>query len=389
MAIKRGTNARNKLIGTSAADQIFGLGGNDDLFGRNGNDKLFGGSGNDRLFGEAGNDLLDGGPGGDVMKGGKGNDTYVVNTLADQVLELAGQGNDTIRSSITLSLSTNSHIEHLVLTGSAAINGTLLSPVTAIGNSITGNGAANTLTGGFGHDVLVGGRGADTLNGGDGNDTLLPGAGAGVADIINGGDGFDTVDYRDALGPVELSLRTLSPEAPKLHAVGDVYISIENVVGSRFADFLQPSDTDHSFAFGGAGDDTLRANSTAHYDRLRGDDGYDTLIGNTGTEDFVLQYNRGMDVVFNFSPSDQDHILLNHSEFNLALSGGTRSVLDGTEFVSVAKLQDYQGSAVLIYSELTDILYADKDGAGSAFQPLAIAHFAGASNPAAGDIWLI
>ena len=60
------------------------------------------GAGNDTLIGGAGNDTLNGGAGDDTMVGGAGNDTYVVDAAGDVVTELAGEGTDTVQSSVTL-----------------------------------------------------------------------------------------------------------------------------------------------------------------------------------------------------------------------------------------------------------------------------------------------
>ncbi len=42
------------------------------------------------MFGDAGMDLLNGGAGADTMTGGTGDDTYVVDNVADKVVEAAG-----------------------------------------------------------------------------------------------------------------------------------------------------------------------------------------------------------------------------------------------------------------------------------------------------------
>lgn len=137
-------------------------------------DKLTGNAGVNTLTGNAGNDLLDGGAGGDVLVGGTENDTYMVDNVADQVIENAGEGTDTVKSSVTYGLSAN--VDKLVLTGTANIDA-------------TGNDLANTLTGNAGDNLLLGGLGKDFLSGGAGNDTLNGGQ---SADKLTGGLGLDT-----------------------------------------------------------------------------------------------------------------------------------------------------------------------------------------------------
>jgi len=128
--------------------------------------ELHGEAGNDVLTGAAGNDVLDGGSGGDFMQGGAGDDTFVVDDWQDFVGEEAGEGVDTVQSSISYALLTN--VENLTLTGQSAIDGT----GNALANVLRGNTAANRLDGGAGADTLTGGSGSDTLVGGLGNDML-------------------------------------------------------------------------------------------------------------------------------------------------------------------------------------------------------------------------
>ena len=108
------------------------------------------------LTGNAGDNILSGGTGNDTMLGGAGNDTYVVDATGDVVTEAAGQGTDTIQSSVTYTLGAN--VENLTLTGTGAINAT----GNALDNTLTGNAGNNTLSGGAGNDTMVGGAGNDT-----------------------------------------------------------------------------------------------------------------------------------------------------------------------------------------------------------------------------------
>src|SRR5262245_48026611 len=139
------------INGGVGADSLVGAGGNDTMSGGNGNDTMAGGAGNDSLNGGAGNDTLDGGTGNDTMTGGAGNDIYIVDTTTDVIIENAGEGTDSVQSSVTYTLSTN--VENLTFTGSSNING-------------TGNASANTITGNTGNNSLSGLDGNDTLDGG-------------------------------------------------------------------------------------------------------------------------------------------------------------------------------------------------------------------------------
>jgi len=68
---------------------------------------------NNRIFGNAHDNILDGGTGGDYLCGGRGNDTYGVDDAADRVIELPGEGDDTVQSRISYALP--AHVEHLTL----------------------------------------------------------------------------------------------------------------------------------------------------------------------------------------------------------------------------------------------------------------------------------
>ena len=62
---------------------------------------------NNRIIGNSQDNILDGVTGADTMIGGLGNDTYYVDNLGDQVIELAGEGVDTVNASISQTLGAN------------------------------------------------------------------------------------------------------------------------------------------------------------------------------------------------------------------------------------------------------------------------------------------
>ncbi len=147
-----------EVVNSAASAAVANSNSNSIIDGTGLADNLVGTDANDLINGFDGDDTLDGGLGADTLVGGKGNDTYIVDNPGDVVTENAGEGTDTVRSSISWSLGAN--LEALVLTGNAAIDG-------------TGNSLNNTLTGNAAGNLLDGGAGNDTMTGGDGNDTYV------------------------------------------------------------------------------------------------------------------------------------------------------------------------------------------------------------------------
>ena len=129
------------------------------------------------ITGNSAANILDGGAGDDRLIGGGGDDVYLVDSARDVVVENVNDGIDTVKASVSYSLSDN--LENLTLTGTGAINGTGNSAA----NIITGNSAANVLDGGAGNDRLIGGAGDDVY--------LVDSAGDVVVENANGG--IDTV----------------------------------------------------------------------------------------------------------------------------------------------------------------------------------------------------
>ncbi len=145
------------------------------LFGNENANALTGNAGSNVLDGGAGNDTLDGGAGIDVLLGGDGDDTYFIGDLYDAIVDTSGV--DLVVSTVSRTLA--SGLEHLTLTGAAAING-------------AGNTFANTITGNSGSNKLSGLGGNDTMSGGSGNDFLIGGTGR---DVMSGNSGNDVFDF--------------------------------------------------------------------------------------------------------------------------------------------------------------------------------------------------
>jgi Ca2+-binding RTX toxin-like protein len=146
------------------------------------------------LLGE-GNDRIDdrGGTINGSITGGNGDDVLITDHASDILYETggAGTGMDTVKSTVSYTLSAN--VEKLVLLGKANINGSGLSS------------GDDTLIGNAGNNKLSGWDGADTLNGGKGNDVLNGGLGADIFHFVTG-SGHDTItDFLVATDKIDLS----------------------------------------------------------------------------------------------------------------------------------------------------------------------------------------
>lgn len=304
-----------QLNGTEGADSLVGGAGGDTLNGAGGNDTLFGGDSYDRLNGGAGDDLLDGGIGSDALAGGAGNDTYIVDTTGDSVTELANEGIDTVRSSVSWSLSSN--IENLTLTGTTNINGS----GNTLNNVLIGNAGSNLLQGGAGSDTLDGGVNAsgkiDTLAGGAGDDLYIV---RNSTDVVReyANDGNDTVQA--AMN------HTLAANVENLVLTGSDNLT---GTGNELANRLTGNDGANLLQ-GQAGNDTILGGAGA--DTIDGGAGNDLLTGGTGGDLFRFAKAGGQDTI---------------TDFNAAQ--GNLIDLTGTGITGLDKLQiSFNGSAYVV-----------------------------------------
>ena len=228
---------------------------------------------------------------------------------------------------------------------------------------LTGASGNDVIVGGVGNDTLIGGAGDDLLLGGEGTNTLIGGAGN---DTLIGGHGTDTVDYSAETAPVQIDLSKGTESDANGH---DTLISVENVVGTSFADTIVGNQKDNVIVGGG---------------------GADTLTGGAGNNTFVLRgLSEGGDTITDFK-TGQDTLCI--TDPRLANILGT--LTDGQTFSTIAGKFDgvnagtnacfSNGTAAFVYSESDHTLYFDDNGAEEGYT--VVAHLQPNAHLAATDV---
>lgn len=205
MALIRGTQRDDILVGTLFDDTILGLGGNDliaadptvfDFVG--GDDVVDGGIGNDDIFTFGGDDEVDGGSGNDTIRTADGDDRIE-----------AGRGNDDVQSG---------RGEDIVL-GQAG------------DDELRGGEDDDDVRGGAGNDRVIGGSDDDTLRDGVGVDQLEGRTGDDTVILAADGSTDTVVFMADDVGDGVDTIRGFNTEAPD---DGGDLIDIREVAGEGF-----------------------------------------------------------------------------------------------------------------------------------------------------------
>ena len=206
-----------------------------------------GNGGANRITGNAFDNILNGMAGADTMIGADGNDSYTVDNLGDAVVEVAGQGVDTVNAGID-GYTLGANVEVLRLTGTARI-----------GN---GNAADNSLIGTNGDDTLNGGAGNDVFEGGIGNDTYIV----------------------DTLGDVVME----QPFGANAGGIDTIVASIDYDLGTANGNNIERLTLTGAARVGTGNAANNIITGTTGNDTLSGAGGVDTLIGGAGNDTYLV-----------------------------------------------------------------------------------------------------
>ncbi|MBC7987060.1 MAG: calcium-binding protein [Sphingomonadaceae bacterium] len=384
----RGQAGNDTIVGGFNNQTILGGGGSDSIAGGELfvdptsliGDNIDGGTGSDTIVAAGGDDTITGGDGFDSIDAGAGNDSVDGGLNADTIL--GGLGNDTIFADAGLgSVEADSIIG---AGGDDSLTGATANDTLQGGSGfddlsgregddlLVGAGEDDTLGGGLGFDSLDGGNGSDSLTGGGGDDTLQ---GGGDADTLNGAGGIDFADYSAASAKVVADLK--SPGNNTNAALGDSYVSIENLRGTALRDKLAGDDNGNRLE-GLAENDQL--NGRAGNDTLVGGQGKDRLKGGEDADQFVLNDISLKDKIIDFE-SGIDEIALDGGVFGLPAGA-----LSPSAFVIGTQAGDINDR--IIYDAIKGKLYFDADGTGASAKVL-IATLGGDPTLAASDFIVI
>ncbi|KZK90043.1 Bifunctional hemolysin/adenylate cyclase precursor [Pseudovibrio sp. Ad46] len=242
-------------------------------YGTSGDDTFTGTDSNEEIYGSAGADNVDGGGGRNAIR-------Y---TLSEEGVSV----------NLATNVNTGGHAEGDQLTNISQVFGSHFDDV------IVGDDGNNGLFGFSGNDHLEGGGGDDWLN--------AYGSGS---DYLDGGTGNDTVRYRWSTSAVTVDLTDQSNNTGD--AAGDVYVSIENIMGSdKHADHLT-GDANANKIYGYGGNDTIIGG--AGDDTFDAGAGDDTMEGGADSDTFYFRSNFGNDIITDFVAGAGSEDVLQFSE---------------------------------------------------------------------------
>jgi Ca2+-binding RTX toxin-like protein len=283
-----------------------------------------------------------------------------VDNNSDSVIENAGEGVDTIRTTLsTFFLPPNVEDLLYVATLNAQPNPTP-GKATSGSTALFGNALPNVITGGVGQDYINGGLGADTAIGGKGDDLyevdrvtdrVVERPGEGVDTVSSSADDFtlpDNVENLNLIGSHALSIGTGNALANVINGNGDANAlsgeaGNDRLFGSGGGDLLLGGDgndqldggTGADDMEGGKGDDTYTVDDAGDTTREADAEGFDTVISLLAN--YSVQVGQSIEKVIvdelasaaGVTGNAIANIIIGNSQINALNGGGGNDKLDG------------------------------------------------------------
>lgn len=249
---------------SSAYHTLIGSGGSDILIGGNGGNRFDGGAGNDTITGGSGDDVLVVSSGSDYANLGGGVDAIYTSTVNSMVVVLdyaqaVAAGLSPLFPSVVTQAGLSGYEGFIYGFDGSSTAYTRVSGAENV--TLTGSGGNDLIVGNDANNTILAGGGRDTVYGLGGDDLIYGGAGD---NTIDGGAGNDTASFSDITTGIVANLAT---GLVTWDGGSSRLVSIENLIGTSYADVLR----------GDAGGNTLI-----------GGGGADTLIGGAGADTFVM-----------------------------------------------------------------------------------------------------
>ncbi|MFP5479983.1 MAG: hypothetical protein ACLGIE_09905 [Alphaproteobacteria bacterium] len=332
--ILQGGEAPVVLTGSAAGDMILGGEGHETIQGDDGADILLDGAGSDVLYGGAGADLFVLSADGDV-------DRIADFQLGTDRIDLSAWG--PIHSLASLSITataTGAHIAHgdEVLEIHSA-NGLPILPQSFRLSDFSGLWHALPDPA-YANDLIRGTAQSDLLVGTEGDDQFMV---TGGSDTLDGGAGLDRIAFAEASAGLRVNLQ--SPHLNTGAAQGQVYVSVEGVLGSLFNDSLT-GDSAANWLYGSDGADRLWGLVGA--DSLYGGAGNDTLSGGLGAD--ILDGGAGRDRA-SYREAAQGIRL------DLAAPGSNEGEAAGDLFIAIEEFEGSTQADTLSGDHLANVLF--------------------------------
>lgn len=314
------------------------------LVGNDGSNSLNGGSGKDTIFGGGGNDTLDGGQDAaeDILVGGPGNDFYAYRDTLDQIVEVEGEGSDTILTTINETSLADlgiANVENLTFVGTGS-------------STLSGNALANVLTGGTEADTLFGSAG-DTLIGWQGDDLyFVDSVTTKILELDGPLEGNDTIStsistYSMAAATNVEALEYKGKSNSNLtgnDGNNTIYggLIVRNTInGGDGDDYIFGGDTTDSLV-GGAGNDTLVVTQWADGvvvgslgTTLRNGKGSDTLAGGEGDDWYVVN----SQTAYTYDDTDGTNTIASTVDFSLKYNKNIADNIENLYLIGDAALR--------------------------------------------------